>query len=275
VLQAVTSVPEFLADPADRYIAGKCWLVFHVRGGVAGLVMWGAPAPTEIEPLFEIFRGFDSPLGAPLPRLFDVRRLESAQQGVLARLTEFVQTHATELQRLFTSIAVVHHGGLGRAITEGVRLLSGMKFGWGVFDAPAPALAWLGCRDAEPLAQRLDELSMMATGDALLLHDVRAYCTAHPKTACLKDAAHALRLSTRTLQRKLSDLETSFQRVMNDARVLRARQLLTSTNRAIADIAQDIGCEPRYFAAMFRKHTGRSPAKWRSEARIDVPPQQE
>lgn len=238
--------------------------MFHVRDNVAGLVMWGTPTPVDLEPLLDVFRGFDSPLGRRLPRYFDVRRLESAEQPVLAQLLEFVKAHHQRLAQMFTSIASVHHHGVGQAIAEGVRALAGMNFQWGSFSEPLPALEWLKCPRAAQVAAHVDELAAHAAGSSLLVHDVRAWCAMNC-TGRIEAAARALSLSPRTLQRRLSVLGTSFQALLDDVRLNRARELLSSTERSIAEIAHEVGYEARPFAVHFRRATGLSPSEWRAK----------
>lgn len=261
------TVADFLAAPGGRFVTGNSWLVFHVRNHVAGLAMWGTPTPADLAPLFDIFRAFDSPLGQRLPRYFDARRLVAAEQPVIAQLLEFVQAHHLRLEQLFTAIAFVHHGGVGQAITEGIRLLSDLPFSWAAFEQPVPALEWLQCSRAAELGAEIDGLVAAAAGDSMLVHDVRAFCAANAGSARVEAAARALRLSTRSLQRKLSEQGTSFQGLLQDVRVERAKQLLATTSLSVADVAREVGCAPRHFSALFRRSTRLTPSEWRADAR--------
>lgn len=259
------TVLEFIEAPAGRFVTGAHWLVFHVRGQVAGLSMWGTPTPADMVPLLDIFKAFDSPLGQRLPRLFDARRLVAADGPVIAQLLEFVQAHHTRLEQLFTAIAFVHHGGIGQAITEGIRTLSHLPFSWDDFQDTTVALEWLKCPNASLVAAEVDALVASAAGDSLLVHDVRAFCLAHAHDARVESAARALRMSTRSLQRKLSEQGTSFQDLLIEVRVQRAKQLLTTTSLSVADVAREVGCAPRHFSALFRKSTQLSPSDWRAK----------
>lgn len=265
--EAAVSTRAFLEAPGNRYIAGGSWLVFHLRDDVAGLVMWGAPTVIDLQPLFEIFRAFDSPLGRPLPRYFDIRRLTNAEQAVITDLMHFVGQHVVELGRVFTAIACVHQGGVGQAITEGIRLLAQLDFHWAGFGSGAAALEWLGRSDAAAIDAELESLIAFATGGVLVLHDVRAYCAARLATARIGDCARSLNTSTRSLQRRLGEHGTSFQRVLNEERIQRAKHSLTSSDRSIADVAREVGVDARYFATVFRRLVGCSPLAWRAKTR--------
>lgn len=266
-LEAAISRRAFLEAPANRYIVGERWLVFHLRDDVAGLVMWGAPAVIDVQPLFEIFRAFDSPLGRPLPRYFDIRRLTNAEQVVITELMRFVGEHVVELGRIFTAIACVHQGGVGQAITEGIRLLAGLDFQWAGFASPTAALAWLGRSDAANIDAELEALIAAATGGGLVLHDVRAYCAARLANVRIEDCARSLNTSTRSLQRRLGAHGTSFQRVLNEERIVRAKQALSASERPISDVAREVGVDARYLTTVFRRFVGCSPLAWRAKMR--------
>ncbi|MBL8913613.1 MAG: helix-turn-helix transcriptional regulator [Archangium sp.] len=274
-LRRATTIPDFLAAPAGRYVAGSSWVVFHVNQSVAGLAMWGTPTPADLAPLLDIFKAFDSPLGKKLPRYFDARRLVAAEGPVIAQLLEFVQLHHVRLEQLFTAIAFVHHGGVGQAITEGIRLLSHLPFAWADFRDSASALQWLQCPRASEVADELEGLIASGAGDSMLVHDVRAFCASAPGTPRLESAARALRMSTRSLQRRLTEQGTSFQHVLQDVRVERAMQLLRTTTLTVSEVAHAVGCAPRHLAAMFRKATKLSPSAWRAQqGRTPAPDQQ-
>ncbi len=264
MFERVSSVREFLARPGGRFITGKTWLVFHLEKSVAGLAFWGTPTPADIAPLLDVFRGFDSPLGARLPRYYDARRLVAAEQPVISQLLEFVKAERVHLDRLFSTIAFVHHGGVGQAITEGIRVLSHLPFEWADFRDPTEALEWLGCPRAAQVAIEVETLIESAAGDSMVVYDVRSFCAKHLDTASIQSAARALAMSTRSLQRKLASQGTSFQDLLHGVRVDHAKQLLRSTSQSVAEIAGAVGSTPRHFASIFRKLTGATPTEWRA-----------
>ncbi|MFI6688964.1 GlxA family transcriptional regulator [Streptomyces sp. NPDC050485] len=84
--------------------------------------------------------------------------------------------------------------------------------------------------------------------------------------AALSDTFH---VSTRTLLRRFAD-ETgrSPLEYLQSSRVRRARHLLETTDRTVADISAAVGYrDPSTFAALFAKHTGRRPRDYRAAFR--------
>lgn len=83
----------------------------------------------------------------------------------------------------------------------------------------------------------------------------------------LKDAAGAIGMSTRSLQRRLSELGLSFQRVLDDARLVQAERLLKDRRNSLAEIAFLLGyTEQSSFQAAFKRWTGMTPQGWRESA---------
>ncbi len=68
-----------------------------------------------------------------------------------------------------------------------------------------------------------------------------------------------------------------FRSYLNHCRVERAQVLLASTNKPIADIAQEMGfCDQSYFSAVFHKLAGMTPAAYRRRhhSGLGLPPSQ-
>ncbi|MCH8543770.1 MAG: AraC family transcriptional regulator [Alcanivorax sp.] len=73
--------------------------------------------------------------------------------------------------------------------------------------------------------------------------------------------AAQLGLSGRTLHRRLASQGTSYQALLDDARLQRARELLTTTRTTHAEIAEALGFgSAQSFMRWFRRHTGVRPS---------------
>lgn len=84
----------------------------------------------------------------------------------------------------------------------------------------------------------------------------------------LDAAARRLRLSPRTLQRRLRDEGTSLHEVVDDARRELASRMLTQSGLGIAEIAFALGfSEPGALHRAFKRWTGMTPAAFRRAAR--------
>ena len=83
----------------------------------------------------------------------------------------------------------------------------------------------------------------------------------------IRDVARTLAVSTRTLQRKLNDEDTSFQKVLNATRESLAKHYLSNTRLSLPEVSFLVGYEePNSFYRAFRVWTGTTPDAVRSSA---------
>lgn len=87
--------------------------------------------------------------------------------------------------------------------------------------------------------------------------------------ASLARIARDLRVSARTLQRQLAALGVSFQELLEEVRLTRARQYLLESDDSIEQIASRLGYgDSSNFRRAFRRWTGSSPAAFRAAERM-------
>lgn len=143
------------------------------------------------------------------------------------------------------------------------------------FDQPAHRLVFparvleLPLTSADPIAMKLAreqcERELAAVVDAGLPGRIRATLVAHGDALpALDDVARELRMSTRTIKRKLAERGTSFSEIRDDLRRQRALLLVDDHALAIHEIAQRLGySELPNFTRAFRKWTGVTPQAYR------------
>ncbi|MFO0993963.1 MAG: AraC family transcriptional regulator ligand-binding domain-containing protein [Hyphomicrobiales bacterium] len=114
----------------------------------------------------------------------------------------------------------------------------------------------------EDLARaRLDPASR---GDLIGVVSAQIWTQVLAGAVSLDGAAHALDISTRTLQRSLQEYGTDFRSLGNAIRAKRAAELLRGTNASVTDISAELGYSaPANFARAFRKATGLAPEDFR------------
>lgn len=143
------------------------------------------------------------------------------------------------------------------------------------FDRPqhrlrfARALLDLPITSSDPVALELArgqcERELAAIVDAGLPTRVRTAVAARlDRGAPLPVVAKELRMSTRTLKRKLADRGTTFSAIVDDLRRQRALLLLDDRALSIAEVAAAVGyTELANFTRAFRRWTGTTPAAHR------------
>ena len=208
--------------------------------------------------------------------------LEACRLGVARRAV---------LEMVLLSIQGVAEAALGRRITEAV------------FRMPAPTpryarrfaacfhgevvcagreasvtlpAAWLAlpCPLADPLAHRsactrLETLRQRLAGDFVDAMVERVLEGGGDAPPTLAQVARRLRLSPRTLVRRLGARGTSFRVLVEEHRRRRASELLTQPELSVGDVAGRLGYdEPTNFARACRRWFGVSPRAYRAQQRV-------
>ena len=84
----------------------------------------------------------------------------------------------------------------------------------------------------------------------------------------MRQVAHSLGLSTRTLRRRLEAEDETFSSIVNGARAGLAERYLASDRLSLTDISYQLGfAAPSAFSRWFRDRFGISPTAWRQAAR--------
>ena len=142
------------------------------------------------------------------------------------------------------------------------------------FDRPAHRLVFaarvlgLPLVSADPVATKIStaqlERELAAVVDAGLPSRIRALFAARSDFPPVTDVAKQLRMSTRTLKRKLAEHDTTFSAIRDDQRRQRALLLLDNRDLSIGEIATKLGySELPNFTRAFRKWTGMTPHAYR------------
>lgn len=138
-------------------------------------------------------------------------------------------------------------------------------------DAPVPtgdpALhAWLSATAERALAQRPRSTELAAT---LRHHLTEALGQGEPS---IERVAVRMHLSARTLQRRLADLQTNFQEVLDGVRYDLARGYLGDRRLDVSQVAYLLGySDLRAFNRAFKRWTGAMPTQWRTQAPVTAP----
>jgi AraC-like DNA-binding protein len=87
----------------------------------------------------------------------------------------------------------------------------------------------------------------------------------------LPQVAARLKMSARTLQRRLAEQGKTFERVVDDARRDAALLLMSDERKALAGISFQVGySDVRAFTRAFKRWTGKSPGEFRRGGSDDL-----
>jgi AraC-like DNA-binding protein len=138
-----------------------------------------------------------------------------------------------------------------------------------VFD---PSLLDARLVSADPAALRLAEdqckrqLEAIASDAPVVEHVRRLVLRRDAGVRSFDELAAAVRISPRTLRRRLADAQVSFSTLLDEARRDRALLLLRSRDVSTKDVAERVGySNVANFMRAFRRWTGQTPAAYRRE----------
>ncbi|MCA9593539.1 MAG: helix-turn-helix transcriptional regulator [Myxococcales bacterium] len=255
-------------SPGARYVAGPTFAHFCASPELWGIVLWGRPSHEDVVALRRSLLEEIAADTLPHVSVVDASRMTGVDMAAFEELRSYVEENAEALARGVTRLALVRPDGLPGAVVAGMFAVMPQPYPVRVFASLTPALGWLSEHEeelsCEGLARVLDDVVAECADAAPIVTALATYFASHLTNANVGDAARALHLSLRTLQRRLSEAETTFQEQLGLARLAEAQRLMLDSEEPLTTIAMEVGCASlQHFSALFRRHTGESPSAWR------------
>jgi AraC-like DNA-binding protein len=263
-MRRLGSVEELPGVSGDFYLADRTWTYFSKND------LWGFQlrGDAEEDGLRRLIHVVDVELELPLrshAALVDARDVRSMTPGCFTQVREYFAERRPLLGGRIERCALVKPASFFGVVLEGLSLVIPPPFPLSVFSEIAPALDALGLDDPT-LVRQLDAMraaeppsDVLAELHALLDREI---------DLDIASAARSLATSARTLQRRLQEAGSSFQKELRDAQIRTAKRLLAHGDTRIAQIAQTVGCSSQAaFSTIFRSATGMTPLEWRRRHR--------
>lgn len=265
-MKLAANVQDFYRSPVGRCAPGNRFLFFCAREDLWGYSLWGDVDAAVVRDMVAMVASELEHDVPPHGSLVDLRGVTAVDQSAYPALVDFIGQHGARMSALIERMAIVRPKGIVGAIAEGISTQITFPHPLSIVETTADGLRFLGVDD-DALADELDGLRARVDIPPLL-RSVRAFIEAQGCRVRLPQAAKALGLSPRTLQRNLSDLGTSFQVEVNSAQVALAQKLLLDSDAKLSTIAIEVGCPSlQHFSTLFRRMTGETPSVWRKERR--------
>ncbi len=260
-MRPAQSYDDFLARPLGRYVIERQFVAWSPSPRVLGFSLWGKPGADELD---RLLRPLDLPRPLDLaPKskiLLDVRRVASIDFETFERLLAISRARRVDLERRISQQVVVRGGGIVGALAEGFAGLVAPRHGWRVVDSMAAAVAWLEEPALGDSLARLDHVVDLARGQQPIVAQLRAWFDSDRADLSIEEAARALRLPRRTLQRALASAGTSYREELERHVLERALRHLSETDEKIEAIARRLGfANVSSFGLFFRRVTGHAP----------------
>jgi AraC-like DNA-binding protein len=266
LLSPASSLASYSAKPAGKWWAGPSFIAWCAEPELFGFTLFGQPNADALTKLVAALKVELGPNARPHASLVDASLVQVADPAAFEVLQRYVVSHLAQLRERVTKLALVRPGGLPGAVVAGFFSVLESPYPTQVVTEVADGLRWLGA-DAK-WAGELEALRTSASGVAPLVLQVRAALAAARGGASIAEIAKALSMSSRTLQRRLGLLGTSFVKESSEQRLQSAAVALATTDAAVTSIALEAGFSTsQAFSAAFRRFSGKTPGAFRSGAK--------
>lgn len=268
LLERAETLASLSPDPRGRYYVGRTWLSFFAaHGRFSGTIVWGEPSPSDVKEWTVCADLRLSDACAPHATIFDAANVDRLSPSAFGALAAYASRSLAGLSARITRLAVVYRGGFAGAVAAGFTKIVPVPFPAETFRDGAKALAWLGCERDAPLMEELRRVRSEARAVVPIVRELSTFLQRHPQ-ATPAEAARALALSTRSLQRRLNEQDTTFRRELDRARVHLAQRLLEDSDASVTEVALQVGLtSPQHLSTLFRRCGHENPSAWRARRR--------
>lgn len=233
---------DFRAAPLGRCCIGRTFVVWCAAPDLTGTILWGAPDERDARDLvatMEFVHHAD--LAPERCAIMDGRAIERIDGDALLTFTRLARAHMTRWSPRTRREAIVVPDGLRGMLLAGAMTALAPAHPVRIVDDLGGALAFLDHPGAAAAHAAAATHAATARGNALLVGRLRLVLAHRLNDASVEACASTLGLSSRTLQRELHRLGTSFSDELRRARVAAAEELLRLTDAKIESIACRVG----------------------------------
>jgi AraC-like DNA-binding protein len=204
--------------------------------------LWGTLDERTIREWFEAgcFTEHRS-IATPRRRLTDFSGVERVDSEGIAGFLASVRERMPMWWRGLERQAMVVPGGFEGMTVAGALTMSGVQHALRVVRDPADAIAFLEHPGAAIAHAAVAQLVAAYRGSPAIQARLRAHLARNLNTATIESSAMAIGMSTRTLQRELQRLRTSFSEQLRQVRIATAERLLVHSDLKIETIATQVG----------------------------------
>lgn len=266
LLSPASSLANYSAKPAGKWWAGPSFIAWCAEPALFGFTLFGQPNQDSLTKLVAALKVELGPNARAHASLVDASLVQVVDPAAFEVLQKYVVEHLGALKERVTKLALVRPGGLPGAVVAGFFSVMESPYPTNVVTSVVDGLAWLGA-DTKWAAE-LEALRTSGSGVAPLVLQVRSALAASSGEPAIGDIAKALGMSSRTLQRRLGELGTSFVKESSEQRLQAAALALATTDVPVTTIALEAGFSTsQAFSAAFRRFSGKTPGDFRKGKR--------
>jgi AraC-like DNA-binding protein len=268
-LVSATDDASYVRAPVGKWRRAGSSIAWCHSAALTGCMTWGRQTADETRAVMGLFESF-AQLAPQFDMILDGSSIDRIEAGALLVFADWMRRHSDILRGRVRRHIGVNAPGVGAFMLAGIfPLIIGSR--WQVtrvLDRREAFRLLLPNDEADALCNELVALMDQVRGTPPIisrLRDVLASCAGRISAT---EAARALGLSLRSLQRELSHAGFSYREEQHAAQFRRAEQLLPEVDK-IAIVAARLGMSERALDALVRARTGLTPAELRERLRRD------
>jgi AraC-like DNA-binding protein len=270
-VEQADSVDAFIAAPVGRYVVLRTCVAWVESPSLGGAIGWGRPDADATRENLASFHALWAPGMAPRVTLvLDGGRLDAVLPESIAILVGWAAEHRLQLMdRVAVQVGVIPEGIAGFALA-GILSTFDAAHAYRVVQSSHEAM-----RRALPdepvraaaLGAELDAVVVRAIGTPPELAELGRLVRQRAASLTVDQAASALAVSSRSLQRLLRSCGTTFQEELRRGRHEAASELLATTDAKVAVVASRVGLSEQALTQLFRERSGETPGAFRARVR--------
>ena len=235
-------VKTFQAAPMGRCLITASFALWCYAPDLQGGMMWGTLDERTRRDWFAATRYIEHrSIATPRRTLIDFSGLERVDNDAIAAFVAAAPERISTWWRGLERQAMIVPEGVGGVMLAGAVTMSGAQHVLRVVHNATDAIACIEHPHAAVAHTAASQLVAAYRGLPLVLARLRAQLASHLDAATIESSAAALHMSTRTLQRELKRLRTSFSEQLRLVRIATAERLLVHSDHKIQSIAREVG----------------------------------
>ena len=241
-LVPIYDVDQFRAAPMGRCLITASFAMWCYAPDLQGGTLWGTLDERTISDWFAAGRYIaHRSIATPRRTLSDFSGVERMDTepfvGFMTAARERIMPHWSGVERQ----ALIVPAGLDGVVVAGALTMTGVKHALRVVHDAADAIAYVDHPGAAIAHAAASQLVAAHRGSPSVIARLRAQLARNLNASTIESCAAALCMSTRTLQRELQRLRTSFSEQLRQVRIATAERLLVHSDLKIQTIATQVG----------------------------------
>ena len=259
--------PTDFVGEGRRYLVDRCFLYWQVDTRASGTFMFGKPLEEDISRMQACWHRSEDPRFSGRAVFVDARGVEAVDALAFKKLLEYLSAgRKRSMDDGVGSMTLIHTGGLVGVVTAGLLKVVRPRYRFQTFAAEHTEEAFKAAGVGDLFAA-VDALRAAWAHAPDIALSVRAVLQKN-LSATAGEVADALRISPRTLQRRLESIDSSLRAERHHVVMQNAEELLASTGLDLDAIASRLGLSSAsHLVTHFRRAHGMTPGEWRQKHR--------